>query len=298
MNPDVERDSILVVDDDRAMQALLVQMLQLQGFDCLTADDGGDAQKVLQSSPEALSTVVLDWVMPRMSGIELLRWMKKQPHIEHIPVVMLTALTDPSRVKEGIEAGAFYYLTKPFQRELLHSIVHAAVSDFHCSRKMLRKLKESEKPLAFLEEGTFRFRTIAEAELLAVRLASATPDPEHAMPIAELLMNAVEHGNLGITYEEKTQLVEDNTWEAEVERRLALPENTRKVVLVRMKKERESLRIEIEDQGPGFDYDQYLRLDESRVFHNHGRGIAIARASLNIEYVGTGSKVVVTIPLQ
>jgi CheY-like chemotaxis protein len=298
MTPEAKRDSILVVDDDRAMQTMLVKTLQREGFDCLTADDGTEAQEVLQSNPEALTTVVLDWVMPRMSGIDLLRWMKKQPHIEHIPVVILTALSDPSRIKEGIEAGAFYYLTKPFQHELLHSIVCAAVSDFHCSRQMLRKLKESEKPLAFLEEGTFRFRSLGEAELLAVRLASATPDPEHAMPIAELLMNAVEHGNLGISYEEKTQLVNGNMWVAEVERRLALPENAGKDVLVRMKKERESLRIEIEDQGPGFDYEQYLRLDESRVFHNHGRGIAIARASLNIEYLGTGSKVVVTIPLQ
>ncbi len=298
MNAESERDSILVVDDDRAMQMLLVNTLRLEGFDCLTADDGTEAQEILRSNPEAVTTVVLDWVMPRMSGIDLLRWMKNQPHIEHIPVVMLTALSDPSRIKEGIEAGAFYYLTKPFQRELLRSIVTAAVSDCHCSRKMLRKLQESEKPLALLEEGTFRFRTLADAELLAVRLASATPDPEHAMPIAELLMNSVEHGSLGITYEEKTQLVENNTWEAEVERRLALPENVRKDVLVRMKKEGGSLRIEIEDQGPGFDYEQYLKMDESRLFHNHGRGIAIARASLKIDYIGSGSKVVVTIPLQ
>jgi len=298
MNAESERDSILVVDDDRAMQMLLVNTLRLEGFDCLTADDGTEAQEILRSNPEAVTTVVLDWVMPRMSGIDLLRWMKNQPHIEHIPVVMLTALSDPSRIKEGIEAGAFYYLTKPFQRELLRSIVTAAVSDCHCSRKMLRKLQESEKPLALLEEGTFRFRTLADAELLAVRLASSTPDPEHAMPIAELLMNSVEHGSLGITYEEKTQLVENNTWEAEVERRLALPENVRKDVLVRMKKEGGSLRIEIEDQGPGFDYEQYLKMDESRLFHNHGRGIAIARASLKIDYIGSGSKVVVTIPLQ
>jgi CheY-like chemotaxis protein len=298
MTAESERDSILVVDDDRAMQMLLVNTLRLEGFDCLTADDGTEAQEILRSNPEAVTTVVLDWVMPRLSGIDLLRWMKNQPHIEHIPVVMLTALSDPSRIKEGIEAGAFYYLTKPFQRELLRSIVTAAVSDCHCSRKMLRKLEESEKPLALLEEGTFRFRTLAEAELLAVRLASATPDPEHAMPIAELLMNSVEHGSLGITYEEKTQLVENNTWEAEVERRLALPENVRKDVLVRMKKEGGSLRIEIEDQGPGFDYEQYLKMDESRLFHNHGRGIAIARASLKIDYIGSGSKVVVTIPLQ
>ena len=298
MSSETPRDTILIVDDELPLRAVLQHILQDEGYDHLSASDGIEAQEILTVRPEALSTVVLDWVMPRMSGIELLRWMKKQPHIEHIPVVMLTAMDHPSRIKEGIEAGAFYYLTKPFQRDLLRSIVRVAVSDFHCSRQLLRKLRECERPLAFLEEGTFRFRTIAEAELLAVRIASATPDPEHAMVIAELLTNAVEHGNLGIGYEVKTKLVEDNVWQAEVDRRLALPENAQKHVSVKMKKEQKDLRIEIEDQGPGFDYRRYLKFDESRVFENHGRGIAIAMASLNLEFLGTGNKVAVTIPLQ
>ena len=291
------RDTVLIVDDEDALRNVLRRMLEGEGCGVLTARDGTEGLEILQARPESISVVILDWVMPQMSGIELLRWMKTQDHIEHIPVIMLTALDDPERIKEGIDAGAFYYLVKPFQRTLLKSILRAAVFDFHNTRHLLEKLKQYEKPIALLEEGTFRFRTPEEAEQLAVMIASETPDPEHAMVIAELLMNAIEHGNLGITYEEKGKLVEDDLWQAEVDRRLALPENANKNVVVRMKKADRNLQIEIEDQGTGFDFEQYLRFDESRLFDNHGRGIAIAMASLNVQFLGTGNKVVVTFPV-
>ena len=291
-------ETVLVVDDDLPMQKVLQRMLLDDGYGCHTASDGLEAQEIIQSKQDVLSTVVLDWMMPRMTGIELLRWMKDQPQIEHIPVIMLTAMDQPSRIREGIEAGAFYYLTKPFQRPLLRSIVRAAVSDTHCRRRLMQKLRECENPLAFLQEGTFRFRTLADADLLAARIASATPDPDHSVVIGELLTNAVEHGNLGIGYEEKTRLVDQNTWEKEVDRRLALPENAQKYVHVRMKKEPQKLLIEIEDHGSGFDHQRWTKIDEARIFDNHGRGIAIAMASLNVEFLGVGNKVAVTIPLQ
>jgi CheY-like chemotaxis protein len=291
------RDTVLIVDDEDALRLVLRRMLEGEGCGVLTASDGTEALEILQAHPDSISVVILDWLMPQMTGIELLRWMKTQEHIEHIPVIMLTALDDPERIKEGIDAGAFYYLVKPFQRTLLKSILRAAVSDFHNTRHLLEKLKQYEKPIALLEEGTFRFRTPEEAEQLAVMIASATPDPEHAMVIAELLMNAIEHGNLGISYEDKGKLVEEDLWRAEVDRRLALPENANKDVVVRMKRADRNLQIEIEDQGIGFDFERYLRIDQSRLFDNHGRGIAIASASLNVQFLGKGNHLVVTIPV-
>ena len=297
MSNEPTRDTVLIVDDENALRDVLRRMLEGEGCGVLTASDGTEGLEILQAHPDSISVVILDWVMPQMSGIELLRWMKTQDHIEHIPVIMLTALDDPERIKEGIDAGAFYYLVKPFQRTLLKSILRAAVFDFHNTRHLLEKLRQYEKPIAFLQEGTFRFRTPEEAEQLAVMVASATPDPEHAMVIAELLMNAIEHGNLGISYEEKGKLVEEERWQAEVDRRLALPENATKDVVVRMKKADRNLQIEIEDQGTGFDFERYLRIDQSRLFDNHGRGIAIAMTLLKVQFLGTGNKVVVTIPV-
>ena len=118
------------------------------------------------------------------------------------------------------------------------------------------------------------------------------------MVIAELINNAVEHGNLGIDYEEKTKLVSEGKWFAEVERRLALPENANKHVRVHLKKEQGNLFVEIEDQGPGFDFERFLTIDESRLFDNHGRGIAIAGSSLDVRFVRPGNKVIVSISLQ
>jgi CheY-like chemotaxis protein len=291
------RDTVLIVDDEEPLRVVLRKMLEEEGCGVLTAADGAEALTIIQTHPDSVSVVILDWMMPQMTGIELLRWMKKQPHIEHIPVIMLTALDDPERIKEGIDAGAFYYLVKPFQRPLLNSILRAAVADYHAFRHLLETLKQYKKPIALLEEGTFRFRTPQEAEHVAVMIASATPDPEHAMVIAELLLNAVEHGNLGITYAEKGKLLDDNAWEKEVARRLALPENANRNVEVRMKRADGNMKIEIEDQGSGFDFQRYLKIDKSRLFDNHGRGIAIARSALNVEFVGSGNKVIVTIPL-
>jgi DNA-binding response OmpR family regulator len=287
MSNEPARDTVLIVDNEDALREMLRRMLEGEGCGVLTASDGTEALEILQAHPNSISVVILDWVMPQMSGIELLRWMKTQHQIEHIPVIMLTALDDPERIKEGIDAGAFYYLVKPFQRTLLKSLLRAAVFDFHNTRHLLEKLRLYEKPIALLEEGTFRFRTPEEAEQLAVMIASATPDPEHAM----------EHGNLGISYEDKGKLIEDDRWQAEVDRRLALPENATKDVVVRMKKADQNLQIQIEDQGTGFDFERYTRIDQSRLFDNHGRGIVIAMASLNVQFLGTGNKLVVTIPV-
>ena len=158
------RDVVLVVDDEQALRLVLQKMLEDEGVGVLTAADGTDARVILEANPESISAVVLDWLMPAMTGIELLRWMKTQPNIEHIPVIMLTALADPERIREGIDAGAFYYLVKPFEKTLLNSILRAAVFDFHSTRHLLEKLRHYEKPISFLEEGTFRFRTLEEAE--------------------------------------------------------------------------------------------------------------------------------------
>lgn len=293
-----DRDTVLIVDDEDAFRMALQHMLEDEGCHVISAADGTEAQPILQSNAETISVVILDWRMPHMTGIELLRWMKGERSIEHIPVIMLTALDDPARIKEGIDAGAFYYLVKPFQRPLLNSILRAAVSDYHATRRLLECLRRRERPLALVDEATYRVRTLEDAQDLAATIASATPDPEHAMLISELLTNAVEHGNLGISYEEKGKLVDQNGWEQEVARRLALPENSNKRVTVRIKKEKDTLSVEIGDEGKGFDYDRYLRIDETRLFDNHGRGIAIAAAALNFQYGGSGNKVLVNLPLK
>lgn len=291
-------DTILIVDDNPDVVFLVRTTLEAEGYHCLTASDGLEAQALIEKMKEQITAILLDWKMPKMSGIELLRWIKSQPELKDIPVVMQTVLDKPEEIKEGIDAGAFYYLTKLTDPKLLLSIVKAAVSDFHQKKALLDKIKVGENPFALLVEGNFRFRTLADGEYLALGIANVCAAPEEVVAISELINNAVEHGNLGITYDAKTKYIEEDTFYAEIERRLALPKYARKYVEVGVKKSKDEMTVLITDQGPGFDFKKYLVLDESRVFDTHGRGIALANGLRALQYLGTGNQVLITIPLR
>jgi hypothetical protein len=114
---------------------------------------------------------------------------------------MQTAANSPEQIREGLEAGAYYYLTKPYRRDNLLAIVHAALSDAEARHTLSRQLHQHVNSLQFLEQAEFSIRTIYEAGQLASFIAQACPNPDQAViGISELLVNGVEHGNLGLSY--------------------------------------------------------------------------------------------------
>jgi CheY-like chemotaxis protein/anti-sigma regulatory factor (Ser/Thr protein kinase) len=290
--------TILLVDDDPIFIKLISPLLSKEGYSLLTAADAHDAQIILQQNSKHISVVLLDWEMPNMSGIELLRWIRQQPEFESIQVIMQTGMDKAENIKEGIDAGAYYYLTKPIKREVLLSTIHAAIQDHDHQKELLTKLKQAENSFRLLDEAVFHFRSVVEGEFLAVRIANICAVPEEAMYVSELLSNAVEHGNLGITYEEKTSLIENGTLQEEIEKRLSSPELQKRRVKVSLKKEEGILSVTVEDEGDGFDFQKYLQFDDSRIFDNHGRGIAIVNSYLNMQYLDKGNKVLVKLSLK
>jgi anti-sigma regulatory factor (Ser/Thr protein kinase) len=145
-------------------------------------------------------------------------------------------------------------------------------------------------------EQSFKIKTLEEAYQLSVRIANETSNPNENLVICELLNNAIEHGNLGISYEEKTDFIEKDIFLDEINRRLALPENEHKYAEIQLVKCKKGLLVIITDQGCGFDYKKYLTIDSSRIMESHGRGIAIANSILKIEYTENGNKVAVRFP--
>ena len=290
-------ETILAVDDDPGILLVIRTVLEGAGYRVFTAADGEEARARLDQCPERFSTILLDWEMPRLTGIDLLGWIKEQRALHDIPVVMATAMDSPDQIRAGIDAGAFYYLTKPFEPSVLLSIVNAALEEFRYRTTFTKMLQDCGNPFRTLTDGTFRFRSLEDGERLALWIANACPDPEDAALIVELMTNAVEHGNLGIGYNEKTVLVEKGTWRREIERRLALPESAAKHVEVQVKRNPENLTVLVEDTGPGFDFEKYLVFDETRAFDNHGRGIVMAGMAMQLEYLGKGNRVRVTLPL-
>ena len=285
---------VLLVDDDPLNLDILVEALEDQGFALETATDGQQAWEMLLDAPQRYSVIVLDRMMPRLDGLALLKIVKSHPALRDIPVILQTAAAVTHQILEGLQAGAYYYLTKPYDSRVVLSIVKAALADFLYRRVMHAELKAANGSAALMQSAYYQLRTHAEARQLAVALAQCFDEPRRVMPgMDALLSNAIEHGNLGIGYELKSSLFGQNRFEQEVQRRQTLPENQAKWVDVHFRREEHWLTVDIADQGPGFDWAPYLELSAERALKLYGRGIALARQNSfdSLEYQSNGSRV-------
>ena len=293
-----EQPRVLVVEDNALDRALLQAHLHRLPAEVAFADDGIEAWEMLDRDAAKYDVILLDRTMPRMNGLELLARLKADPRCRTIPVILQTGSVGREEMLEGINAGAYYYLTKPYNADVLRMVVRTAASDNHEIRRLQSQLDRGTKTLALVQSAVFSLRTIDEARDLGAVLARACPDPDAAViGLMELLVNAVEHGNLGITYEEKTQLRTHSKWEAEVQRRLCLPEYAGRAAEVRFERVDGEIRFTIRDRGNGFDWQRYFDIDPARAFDTHGRGILMARhfSFHSLEYRGCGNEVVATV---
>lgn len=292
--------TVLVVDDEPFNVEILLEYLEYTGYNFETAEDGQEAWEKLEAEPEKFDVVILDRMMPRMNGIEVLGRIKEHPILQSVPVILQTALAAENEILEGMQAGAYYYLTKPFNEAMLLSVLSTAIEDRKRYRRAIEGSDLVVRSFGLMREGRFSFKTLRSARDLANFLANACPDPRRVIiGLSELLVNAVEHGNLKITYEEKSKLREENRWEDEIAARLADPEHADKEVLVRYTRDENMIRVNIIDQGDGFEWEKFLEIDPSRAFDTHGRGIAMSRLISfdKVEFRGTGNEVEVTINL-
>ncbi|MDJ0740837.1 MAG: phosphate regulon transcriptional regulator PhoB [Gammaproteobacteria bacterium] len=112
---------ILVVEDESSVRELLAATLTGAGYEVVEAANGSDAQQLV--SDEDPSLILLDWMLPGMSGLEFAKWLKRDDRLSEIPIIMLTARDDENNKVQGLEAGVDDYVTKPFStRELLARI--------------------------------------------------------------------------------------------------------------------------------------------------------------------------------
>jgi len=237
-------------------------------------------------------------MMPGIDGMEVLASIKSDPVLTKLPVIMQTAQEGRKSMLEGLQAGSYYYLTKPYDRHTILAIVRTAVNDYLRYCELQTNVKQTANTLKMMNKGKFTFQTLEEARNLAALLANACSDANHVvLGLTELMVNAVEHGNLGISYEEKTKLNVSGDWESEVEKRLELPENSSRRATVEFERNENKIVFNILDQGAGFKWKEYLDLSPDRAFDSHGRGIAMARSISfdQIEFRGNGNEVSVTV---
>ncbi len=167
---------VLIVDDDEDIRAYLDVTLALDGFEVIEAVDGQDGlERARRSEPDL---VLLDVMMPRMDGLEVLRRLREDARTAHLPVVLLTARGQAADTVEGLDAGADSYLTKPFDAEVLLAHVRAALrrADQQSARNPLTGLPGNTRILVELTE---RLERGDDLVLLYVDIDSFKPFNDH-----------------------------------------------------------------------------------------------------------------------
>ena len=108
---------VLVVEDEAALATMLRYNLEKQGFRVEEAADGQEAlTRIAETLPDL---VLLDWMLPDMSGLEVCRQIRRRPNTRDLPVIMVTARTEDQDAVRGLNTGADDYITKPFSMEAL-----------------------------------------------------------------------------------------------------------------------------------------------------------------------------------
>ncbi len=119
----MSNETILIVDDEDSIRDMITMSLELAGYQCLHASTALEAHSlVVEHHPDL---ILLDWMMPGISGLELARRLRRESATKNTPIIMLTAKGEEDNKIEGLDSGADDYITKPFSTKELNARIKA-----------------------------------------------------------------------------------------------------------------------------------------------------------------------------
>jgi len=296
--PSDGQTTVLIVEDHEPNLQLLKMILRKEGYELLTARDGEEGFAILLERAGAVDAVLLDLNLPKLDGYAFLKQMNANSQLAHIPVIVQTADNSAKALKKVTELGVYFFLTKPIDAEVCRSVLRSAINDSLKYNEALHRVNRTEQSIRLMDSASFRFRTEKDALTLAATLSLICPSPRRQMlGLSELMVNAIEHGNLSIHQEEKRRLIEEGGLAEEIERRLALPEYGTRWANIEITRDEDQLTFVITDQGDGFDWSYEERESSQKLTQPLGRGIALAKtiAFDAVEYQGVGNQVIAKI---
>jgi len=286
--------TILVAESDPANLEMIARLLEEANYTVVRATSGAQALGELKHTPSRFGAAILQCQLPDMNCMALLKQIKAHPLLKVIPLIVQGEGNNEPAMVEALRTGAHSYLDKPTESKLLLAVIQTAVKDYLYHRKLQEEIELRQSRLNTMQAGHFRIRTLDEATDLGSLIASAYPESGMiVVGLTELLINAIEHGTLEIGYQGKSELLATGKWLEEIQRRQTSPQYADRYVDVVFQRLPGEIRINIKDQGNGFDWRPYMDIRPERIFDTHGRGIAIARQVSfdELEYRGCGNEV-------
>lgn len=273
--------TLLIIDDEPISRTLIQHMLEDDEIVLLEADSIDSAWEMLSGNLLLqIDLILLDRKLPDGDGLDLIPRLRTLRSLDGVPVIIQSGLTSPEDIQAGMAQGAYHYLEKPYRRDMLRTLIRIAVKEWREHRQLTERAMELVAGSHFLDSAEFNIRTLADVQNVTPFIAQFFPRPANAViGIAELLINAVEHGNLEIDYDMKGELLNNNCWSSEVQRRLSLPQYRNRQVHISLERLDDRVQITITDEGRGFTWSDFDVLSETRMFDLHGRGILLARSN-------------------
>lgn len=283
---------VLIVEDDPASRNYLKDTVEAEGHETEVAENGETGLKIFKKQLPDL--VISDIQMPVVDGLELLEAIRRQSSDSII--IMATAFGSEEYAMRALRLGANNYMKKPIRHaELLpllrkyNSVIEARTLD----HEILGMIVEKNSTMKFDN----RFEIIPKiADHLVLETGNSIPENKRFgvnLGLLELLTNAIEHGNLGIGYDEKSVALESDTLDSLYKQRQVDTALAGRMVTVAFKMNGTSCEWVITDEGEGFDWKTVRdSFDESKMLDAHGRGILITQMYFDeLEYNDAGNAV-------
>lgn len=283
---------VLIVEDDFFSRQYFESIVKTLKYECRAVENGEEGLKTFQTFKPDI--ILSDIQMPKKNGLELLEDIRLQK--SDVIVVMITAFDSEDYAIKALQLGANNYLKKPINHDNLLRIlrkykgilenrsIKKNIIDSIIRREFTMKIKSEINIVSIIvEQLIHEVETIFEDnELISIQLG-----------LVELVTNSVEHGNLEIDYQEKTEALDNNTLEALYEERLSDPKKANRFVTIEFNQNTEYCQWLIKDEGDGFDWQNVKNpLEGESILELHGRGIFISRFQFDeLEYLGNGNTV-------
>ncbi len=291
-----DRDSILIVDDESVICSILEQRIRLAGgIDVVTAPNGNMALELL--GQRAFDVVLTDICMPGISGIELLREIKSS--WPQTIVMIMSGFADLNDTIQALRLGAVDFMEKPFDMAKVVDSIQRLFRRKRLERKQAEALKfQSFEKRVFQIPNDLDVCPVIVAQIIQDLSISAFATGVNLegvrVALNEILFNAIEHGNLEISYKEKTELMEGlGDYPTIIRERAEQSEYVDRQVLLECQYDRRRLRFVITDEGHGFDHSNLPDpTDPENLLSAHGRGILMTQIYMDsVMYNEKGNRV-------
>jgi CheY-like chemotaxis protein/anti-sigma regulatory factor (Ser/Thr protein kinase) len=272
MNVVTEASDIVIADDDEAVRLVLAEFVSQLGHHPIATTNGLEA---LDAVAEARAAVLMsDVMMPIMDGLELLRKVKARH--SSVKVALFSGFANERVLIDALRADADDFFKKPFTLQTVRQSLQRL-------RPVITPGSEAWRGLVWEEA---RWRIPNDPDLIQTVVPALTrsaghrldPDRHRGLRVAltEVILNAVEHGNLAITWTQKTEALEKGQYAELIQNRRKHPGCRNRTVDIQYRLEAGQLTWTVSDQGAGFNWRAWFEPETTVNLSSHGRGLALA----------------------